>query len=70
MTVGVLVHGDDMTGQLELIGTPKEWELDESARDAGRRGVERARAALSEARRHLASASASADPARPADRAA
>jgi hypothetical protein len=55
MTVGVPVHGGDMTGQLELIGTPKEWELDDSARDAGRRGVERARAALSEARRHLAS---------------
>ncbi len=53
VAVGVVAHGDDMTGQLELIGGRQTWQLDESTREAGRRGVERARAALIAARRHL-----------------
>ncbi|HUW02985.1 MAG TPA: hypothetical protein VMW08_11575 [Acidimicrobiales bacterium] len=43
-----------MTGQLEFIGGREDWQLDHSTREAGRRGVERARAALLDARRHLA----------------
>lgn len=43
-----------MTRQLELIDGREEWVLDETTRDVGRRGVERARAALVEARRRLA----------------
>ncbi len=54
MPVGVLLHGEDMTGQLEFIGGREDWQLDHSTREAGRRGVERARAALLDARRHLA----------------
>lgn len=42
-----------MTRQLELIGGRPAWQLDDSTRDAGRRGVERARAALTEARQRL-----------------
>ena len=42
-----------MTGQLELIGGREDWQLDDSTRESGRRGVERARAALLDARRHL-----------------
>ena len=47
------MHGGDMTGQLELIGGREDWQLDDSTRESGRRGVERARAALLDARRHL-----------------
>ena len=35
-----------MAGQLTLLDTPQAWRIDEATREAGRRGVAEARAAL------------------------
>jgi hypothetical protein len=35
-----------MAGQLTLLDTPQAWRMDEATREAGRRGVAEARAAL------------------------
>jgi hypothetical protein len=40
-----------MERQLTLLDPPPSWRLDEATREAGRRGIEAARAALRAARR-------------------
>ena len=65
VVVTPLVHTDDMTRQLALITTDtvedssrddEGWRLDETTREAGRRGLAAAREALAEAARRRTAA--------------